>query len=123
MNQAQIHPSERRVNTRATLVTAVNLFSESNFFTGFSQDISEGGVFVSTYLLEPVGSEVSVSLGLPGGYEINATGIVRWVRDPVDLESSEPPGMGIEFDSLDERSRELIREFVEQVREPAFHPR
>jgi len=111
---------ERRTAPRVQLVTAVNLFSASNFFVGFSSDISEGGVFVSSYSLEPVGAEVSVSLGLPGGYEINARGVVRWIRDPRDPENSEPPGMGIEFVELDDEARGLIAEFVE-LREPQFH--
>jgi len=115
-------PQERRRDTRVELVTAVNVFSDSNFYAGFTSDISEGGIFVSTYVLQPVGAEVDVSLGLPGGHEINARGVVRWVRDPHDLEGSEPPGMGIEFGQLDERARDLISEFVAQVREPSFHP-
>lgn len=115
-------PQEQRRDPRAQLVTAVNIFSDSNFYAGFSSDISEGGIFISSYILQPVGAEVEVSLGLPGGHEINATGTVRWVRDPHDLEHSEPPGMGIEFNDLDERARSLIGQFVAEIREPAFHP-
>lgn len=110
---------ERRRAPRVELETAVNLFSDSNFFTGFTGDISEGGVFVVAYELQPVGTEVSVELGLPGGHEIKANGVVRWVRDPRDP-TQVAPGMGIEFESLTDEDRAVIAEFVEN-RSPDFH--
>ncbi len=45
----QVRPEDRRKHTRITLKTEVHLGSESNFYTGFTNDISEGGVFISTH--------------------------------------------------------------------------
>ncbi len=115
--------AERRRLPRASLVTELSLYSGSNFYAGFTEDISEGGVFVASYAVLPVGAQVSIELALPGGFEIRATGTVRWLRYAGDEEAgSEPPGMGIELDAIDEEDRLLIREFV-QNRSPYFFDR
>lgn len=113
-------PSERRRSPRVHLDTAINIFSGSNFYTGFTSDISEGGVFVETYQLEAVGTQVTIAMGMPGGVEIRARGTVRWIRDPMNLGAGMEPGMGIEFDELDEETHAFIVEFV-TMREPDFH--
>lgn len=111
---------EMRRTRRAHIVTELNLHSGSNFYTGFTHDISEGGVFVVSYLTEAVGATVTLELGFPADLVIHAKGIVRWVREPRDLDDNEPPGMGIQFVELSEQDRGLIREFVEN-RDPLFH--
>lgn len=118
----EIAPSttERRRAPRANVVTEINLFSDSNFYAGFTEDISEGGVFVASYAMVPVGVSVELELGLPGGFEIRATGTVRWLRcSGAADDGTEPPGMGIQFDRISDDDRELIREFVRN-RSPLF---
>lgn len=121
-SEHQVVPSlvERRSFPRARLVTELGLYSDSNFYTGFTEDISEGGVFVATYAVTPVGSQVVLELALPGDFEIHTTGTVRWIRGSgEDCDGTEPPGMGIQFDALTEEELALIREFVEN-RSPLF---
>jgi len=115
-----LDPAERRVATRVRLEAHIHLHSESNFYTGFTDDISEGGVFVTSYLLEPIGTAVSIELALPGGCLIVAKGVVRWVRDPRNDDDHTKPGMGIEFEGLEGVTREAIAEFV-MNRSPDFH--
>lgn len=113
---------ERRHYRRAHIVAELALHSGSNFYMGFTQDISEGGVFVVSYLTEPIGTVLSLELQFPGAVEIHAKGVVRWVREPHGFDdSSEPPGMGIQFLDLAEQDRALIAEFVE-LRAPLFYP-
>ena len=98
----------------------VTLASESNFFTGFSGDLSEGGVFVATYekLLAP-GTSVEIALALPGRSPVKLAGTVRWVRDPSDQMPGVFPGMGIRFKTLSADETALIKDFLE-TREPMF---
>lgn len=116
----ELSAAERRRAPRAQLVAGLGLYSESNFYAGFTEDISEGGVFVASYALLPVGSRVSIEVALPGNFEIQASGVVRWLRYSEGDEDSAPPGMGIQFDAISDDDRELIREFVEN-REPYFY--
>ena len=50
-----------RSSSRIPLQTQVDLSSDSNVFTGFSTNLSEGGVFVATLNLLPVGTAVDLS--------------------------------------------------------------
>lgn len=102
---------------REQLEANVGATTESNFFVGFSGDISEGGVFVATYLTLELGAKVDVLVTLPGGYAQNIPGSVRFVRDPMDMDSE--PGIGVSFDSLGSEARELILRFVRK-RPPLF---
>src|SRR5690606_3700680 len=61
-------PDERRRQPRVQLQAVVGYHSEDNFYTGFSSDISEGGLFVSTINVLPAGSRVQLAFSLPGGY-------------------------------------------------------
>lgn len=111
---------ERRKSPRAFLETEVTFESADNFYTGFTEDVSEGGLFLATYDLRPMGSEIEVEFSLPSGHIVRTTGVVRWVRDPRDEEPDAPPGLGIQFRELAPEDREAIQSFIEE-RAPLFY--
>lgn len=111
---------ERRRSPRVTLETEITIESESNFYTGFTEDISDGGLFLATYQLRPIGSEIEVSFTLPDGHTVHASGLVRWLRDPRDYNRDAPPGMGIQFHGLSDQDRAAILEFI-RSRSPLFY--
>ena len=112
--------AERREYERADVEVGVGVYSESNFYTGFTADISAGGLFVATYDIRPIGAEVNLEFTLPGGHEVKVKGEVRWVKDPIDSDSDGSPGMGVKFEGLSEADRVAIEEFISN-REPLFH--
>ncbi|MEW6488974.1 MAG: PilZ domain-containing protein [Thermodesulfobacteriota bacterium] len=57
------------------------------------ENISLGGLFLSTPRMRPLGSRVRVILNTPQG-PLQAEGVVRWTRPEV---TSGPTGMGVEF--------------------------
>jgi uncharacterized protein (TIGR02266 family) len=111
---------DRRQHPRVALRSEVSFESEHNFYTGFTEDISEGGLFVATYQLRPVGTEIELSFTLPDGPTIETVGVVRWIRDPLDLTDGSPPGMGIQFRELPPEEREAIESFL-GARSPLFY--
>lgn len=118
--QSPAEAADRRHHQRVELETDVSFESESNFFTGFMEDISEGGLFLSTYQLEPIGTVIEVTFHLPDGHIVRAQGRVRWLRDPRDETSDVRPGMGIQFDELLAEDRKAIQAFIE-ARSPIFY--
>lgn len=98
----------------------VGASSETNFYVGFSGEISEGGVFVATYTTLDVGALATVHVSLPGGFEFKVPGRVHFVRDPMDMSDEAEPGMGIKFEALQADHRELILRFVRK-RAPMFY--
>jgi uncharacterized protein (TIGR02266 family) len=110
----------RRVSPRVKVRVEVTMQSESNFFTGFSGDISETGVFVATYqkVLSP-GTPVELSLALPGEPAMPISGMVRWVREAGESSRGGYPGLGIAFANVGPREAAAIQRFI-CGREPLF---
>jgi uncharacterized protein (TIGR02266 family) len=103
----------------ALIMLAVNVETASNFYAGFTENLSECGVFVATHAPLPLGCTVDLSISLSGQDEtIRARGTVRWLRP--DSESSDvSPGMGVRFDQLSSTDSARIEAFCE-VRAPMF---
>lgn len=123
---AQAHPGltpvTRRRHERLVVEIEVNLTSDHNFYTAFTQNISEGGIFVATTRLLPVGTPLEFSFTLhPDRQPISVTGCVRWVRDPVLYDRDTVPGMGIEFTNLDAATQRRINEFIVRTRDSLFY--
>ena len=109
---------EHRASPRVSLSVDIHLSSDSHFFTGLSGDISEGGIFVSTYRPLAIGNEVELELTLPGSAEpFTARGTVRWIREH---SADHPRGFGISFDVLADGERERIHDFCAR-RPPLYY--
>ena len=113
-------PARADNSPREQLEVNIGATTESNFFVGFSGEIAEGGVFAATYNILAKGTGVRALVTLPGGFEKEVLGTVRFVRDPMDMSAESEPGMGIQFESLDPEARELILRFIRK-RAPMFY--
>jgi uncharacterized protein (TIGR02266 family) len=83
-----------------------------NFFSGFTQDISEGGVFLATHQVYPIGTEMALTFTIEGT-KLNIKSIVRWVRNPDDFRDGDvSPGMGLQFLEMNENDQSLINKYI-----------
>lgn len=109
---------EHRAAPRTSLVVELHMASDSHFFSGLSGDISEGGVFVSTYRDLATGTLVDLEFSLPGSERVvKAKGEVRWHRS---ASPDVPPGVGIAFEDLGDEDRALIHRFC-TLRPPLYY--
>jgi uncharacterized protein (TIGR02266 family) len=114
---ASAHPPRRFERLSAEL--EVSLVSTSNFYLGFTENLSEGGLFVATYAARPLGSEIEISVRLPARTDpLVLRGTVRWHRE-YSATSDGYPGMGIQFDVLSEADKADIAAFL-VTRPPLF---
>jgi uncharacterized protein (TIGR02266 family) len=109
--------AERRKNIRAVvqlevegekrLLLRVPLYVTAN--------LSRGGMFLITTDPLKEGTQLNLSFSTPGDKRmIKVTGEVVWARD--EKESPDrPPGMGIRFLRIEEKDREHIGGFVEEL--------
>ena len=111
---------ERRKHKRVPMEADVSFQGLSNFYTGFAEDISCGGLFVTSYCLQPIGTNVDLSFTLPNGYVVNTPGQVRWLRDIRDPDDDTAPGMGIMFEDIKSEDKKQIEAFI-QERSPLFY--
>ncbi len=117
--KAEVQSLSGRAANRVKMQAAVELNSDDNFFNGFSANISDGGLFVATVNLLPLGTEVDLSFSLPYGERIDAKGVVRWVREVNDKIPETFPGMGVQFVTLSQNAQMAIDHFLSQ-RDPLF---
>jgi uncharacterized protein (TIGR02266 family) len=110
----------KRAAKRVRMQATVDLSSDDNFFNGFSSNISDGGLFVATVNLVPIGTEVDLHFSLPSGEKVEARGVVRWVREVNDQVHDAFPGLGVQFTRLEGQAQQAVTRFV-AAREPMFY--
>src|SRR5205823_5272349 len=93
---------EGRQAVRVPMQAQIDFGSDSNFYSGFSTNISDGGVFIATVYVLPLGTEVDLSFTLPNGDSVHTRGVVRWVREVNDRLPDAFPGIGVQFQDLPE---------------------
>lgn len=106
-------PPSRRREPRRSCELELEFTDETHFFAGLTQDLSQGGVFIATYHVFPVGSRLELGFQLPGGTEVRARGVVRWVREAGEP-GQERPGMGVAFSELSESALNAIASYCER---------
>jgi uncharacterized protein (TIGR02266 family) len=98
----------------------VTMESETNFYMGLTENLSEGGLFIATHVHKPLGTQIEVSFKLPDMPEpIKVMGTVRWLREYSET-SDTSPGMGVRFEHIGPEHSEQIRRFL-AARDPLFY--
>ncbi len=115
MSGYAIAHTENRQFERYALSIDVSAHSGHQFFTGFTENVSAGGLFISTYQTLEIGTQFELNFTVPTlDYEFVVTCEVRWVReynpDTPDVE----PGMGVKFVDLSETETRLLAEVLRQ---------
>jgi len=94
--------------------------SEHNFYTGLTQDLSGGGLFVATHNIRPVGERVHLRFTLPTSRDpIEVMTEVRWVRSSEVPGGGGEAGMGLQFLELAPAAQQAILAFLRK-RESLF---
>src|SRR5687767_9285993 len=106
--------SQRRQSSRFQVDLELSLQSESTIWMGQAWNVSDGGVFVATKELKPIGTEIEMTLKLPGSMlPVWAVGVVCWIRETSGKEDA-PLGMGIQFRLIADDALRRIRDFVRE---------
>ena len=104
---------DRRKHPRAPLHMLVQFRFDTleDFISEYSMDISMSGIFIHTTEPRPVGTPIWLQFTLKDGSTIiEALGKVARMAPPGAGGGS--PGMGIEFESFDERTRDVLTRLV-----------
>jgi type IV pilus assembly protein PilZ len=105
---------ERRFSPRAAVTVRIDYATVDAMFSEFTQNINEGGLFIESETPLALDEQVQLHFRLPGVDDpIKVSGRVAWIRE---AGIGGPPGMGIEFENLDETARLRIDEVVQALR-------
>ena len=113
MSPTRKQVEERRRHSRVGLKIPVDYTSVDAFFSEFSANINEGGMFVEMENAPELGTQVALQFDLPGHDEVQVEGRVAWISDGKD---GSPAGVGIEFQNLAYDVRETINGIVRKLR-------
>jgi len=103
-------PRQRPLATRVEV--NVSLVSEHNFYVGPSRRIDSGGVFIATAMPPPIGTRLSVRLGLADGRKIDLEGEVAFVREKSATIGRQPTGCGVKLHGLPGWAVDAIDRFI-----------
>ena len=105
---------DRRRHDRVPLKIPVDYTSVDAFFTEFSANINEGGMFVEMDDPPELGTLVQLQFDLPGRLgAVQVEGRIAWMSDGKD---DSPAGVGVEFQNLPSNVRETINNVVRDLR-------
>jgi type IV pilus assembly protein PilZ len=105
---------DRRRYERTPLVVRVDYSTVDAFFSEFTSDVNEGGLFIETDSPAGLGTEVLLKFLLPGTDEpVKVVGRVVWTSHD---RPSAVPGMGVEFGDLDAAARATVNRVVQRLR-------
>lgn len=89
--------------------------NEPEQHTSLAGDIGQGGMFIQTERVKPIGTQVLVELTPPGGTSPQTLEArVAWISPSTDC-----PGIGVQFKCRDVIGKRRIRELVKRIREAA----
>lgn len=100
--------ADQRATPRRLASFLVRMRDVSRLREVYTRDISDGGMFVSTPLLRPIGSEVSLVVVHPASdEEFELYGTVARIQE------GPPKGMGIRLGGFEGEEREAFKRFIE----------
>ena len=113
-NDASKRAPRRDVEMSLSFEIALDSGSEHNFYTGLTNNISEGGVFIATTQILDIGTKIKFPLALPSMLEPEQVeGVVKWVRREGRSEANVPGGIGIQFTQISEKLKARINEYIQ----------
>jgi uncharacterized protein (TIGR02266 family) len=106
----------RRSTPRVDFKVEVSGGAKHQFFTGFTENISSGGLFVATHDLLPLGTTLRVAFSVPGlDHQFELDCEVRWVRDHNEDFPDMIPGIGVRFMSLTPQDTQYLNEVLKRL--------
>lgn len=111
----------RRTDLRVRYEVTVSVSSASTFWMGLTEDLAEGGLFIATPNLLPIGDRVKITLALDDGGPATVVDCeVRWQREADDERVGARAGMGVMFVDLEPAVSARIQAFCRARREAMF---
>ena len=118
--QPQVQPQEParapRIDAKLDIDFDIDLGSKEDahtFYTGFTKNISEGGLFISTSQYLEIGHKLTIQMGIPPNKEKTTLECeVRWVRRDDNHDLNGFYGVGVQFINLSPEIKSQINQFI-----------
>jgi len=106
-----------RETPRIPTVIRVDYHTRERFFMDFAENLSTGGMFITTQSpLEP-GTQLNLEFLLPEyNYPIRVKAEVKWIRTSF-VSNNQRHGMGVEFKNLSDNAKNKISAFMKKLKQ------
>lgn len=109
---------EKRLSLRIPVMLKVDYKIGSKAYTGFSANMSIGGLFMNVNKPCEIGSKINMQFMLPGvTTPVSLEGRIVRVSTPLQPNNGALPGLGIQFSEIAKTNKELLDSFLKQYQE------
>lgn len=113
MNASEIKNTRKHPRHEAVFKIS---YQDVHQLVDYTENLSEGGVFIATEKQFEPGSEIAFELSFPGLVKpIRLTGEVIWRRPPESLDEVRPPGIGVRLKFGTEIERTWLRDLLQKL--------
>ena len=107
----RIYDQGGRTDPRVPKVLSLTYKDRAAFIQAYTDNASNGGLFIKTETPLKVGYQFVLKLQLPGvPNPLQIKSEVRWMRPPEKGQSDQAPGMGIQFLEISENDARVLKE-------------
>ena len=108
--------ADARVDHRVDVQLLVDYSANGSYLFDFCRDLGTGGVFIETKQPQPINSTIDLTFTIPDSKNtVTVSGKVIWVQSVV-AEKDVTPGMGVQFDELDQKRFDQLKDFVDRYK-------
>jgi uncharacterized protein (TIGR02266 family) len=111
-----LYPNKDAIRSNPRIVDnfPVKYRIDDSLFTGYSFNISTGGVYIRTVYPPPENTPIRISFDLPkGGRTIETVGTVVWRNEfRQDTPLALPPGFGVKFTDIPIEQKRAITDYI-----------
>ena len=108
-------PGEKRRHVRVASSRKVYVTYDGSVHEFYTENLSEGGMYVNTNRPFPIGTQLEITLDLDPGTQIHLKGIVIYIKRPFSDIFEHPSGMAIEFREINDNDRGILRDFIKRA--------
>jgi uncharacterized protein (TIGR02266 family) len=108
-------PGEKRRHVRITSSTKVYATYNGSPHEFYTENLSEGGMYINTNAPFPIGAKLEITLYLDAGTQIHLKGVVIYIKRPFSDIFEHPSGMAIEFREINDDDRRILRDFIKRA--------
>ena len=105
---------DRRSAPRCPVDIPLLYSSDTLTFDAVARDLSVGGIFVASQLLDPVGTRCTITVLPDGAPPVSLLGVVSRVVESEGSGEDKPAGLGVRFDKLNDETERWLAVYVEQ---------
>jgi uncharacterized protein (TIGR02266 family) len=106
----------QREHRRIAIETEISISSGSQFYTGFTKNISSGGLFISTHERYELGEQFQVRFRVDQfDKDFDILAEVRWVSPYREDLPDQPVGLGVQFVGLSEGDQAILDMYLKNA--------